>query len=136
MGLKRKEVTPMHPNEKVVRVMFGAWSKLDAELIVSLFADDGIWHNMMVDPIQGHDALRPAVESLVSVWTLNQVEITTILIEGDSVATERIDRIDIGDESVIVSVAGFFVIESGKVKIWRDYFDLRSIEQGLNQSLL
>jgi len=126
----------MHPNEKVVRDMFDAWSKLDAGLIVSLFADDGIWHNMMVDPIQGHDALRPAVESLVSVWTLNQVEVTTMLIEGDTVATERIDRIDIGDESVIVSVAGFFVIDGGKVKIWRDYFDLRIIEQGLNQSLL
>ena len=54
---------------------------------------------------------------MVSGWSLNQVEITTILIEGNSVATERIDRIDIGDKSGMASVAGFIVIESGKVKI-------------------
>ena len=126
----------MHVNEKLVRDMFDAWSKLDAELIVSYFADDGIWHNMMTDPIQGHDALLPIIEQVVSKWTLNRVEVTTMLVSEDLVVTERIDRIDIGDDSATVPIAGFFVIENEKVKIWRDYFDLRSLENGLNQSVL
>jgi len=117
----------VHPNEKLVRELFDAWSKLDAGLIVSYFADDGIWHNMMIDPIQGHKALLPVIESWVSKWTLNQVEVTTMLVDGDLVVTERIDRIDIGDDSATVPITGFFVIQNGKVKIWRDYFDLQSI---------
>ncbi len=39
-------------------------------------------------------------------------------------ATERIDRTKMGDKAVDLPCAGMFELEGGKIKVWRDYFDL------------
>ena len=45
-------------------------------------------------------------------------------ISSDVVVAERLDRTKAGDKSVDLPCAGVFEMENGKIKVWRDYFDL------------
>ena len=40
--------------------------------------------------------------------------------------TERVDRTKTGDKSVDLPCVGVFELENGKIKVWRDYFDLNT----------
>jgi limonene-1,2-epoxide hydrolase len=37
---------------------------------------------------------------------------------------ERVDRTRLGDKQVDLPCCGVFELSGGKIKVWRDYFDL------------
>jgi len=41
---------------------------------------------------------------------------------------ERIDTISFADRKAVLPVAGVFVMSNGKIKEWRDYFDLNTFK--------
>jgi limonene-1,2-epoxide hydrolase len=87
-------------NETVIREFLKAWSRLDAKELASYFTDDGIYHNMPLQPV------------------------VNIVAAGDLVIAERVDRTKAGDKSVDLPCVGVFELENGKIKVFRDYFDL------------
>ena len=40
------------------------------------------------------------------------------------VIVERLDRTEVGDIKVDLPCCGVFEMKEGKIKIWRDYFDM------------
>jgi limonene-1,2-epoxide hydrolase len=114
----------MSNNERVVRNFISAWSNLDVAELVSYFTEDGVYHNMMLEPVSGHENLTAFIGGFLSNWSETDWEITNVLSEGDTVVTERIDRTRIGDKRVDLPCAGIFEMRGGKIAVWRDYFDL------------
>jgi limonene-1,2-epoxide hydrolase len=52
-------------------------------------------------------------------------KVLSIAENGNKVLTERLDNFDLaGGKKLSVPVMGTFEIENGKIKAWRDYFDL------------
>jgi len=53
------------------------------------------------------------------------VDLFTIIAQGDHVATERIDHLKNKDGQILSSVkaVGFMQLANGKITTWRDYFD-------------
>jgi limonene-1,2-epoxide hydrolase len=49
--------------------------------------------------------------------------ILTIVSSNNVVIVERLDRTRAGDKSIDLPVVGVFELASGKIKVWRDYFD-------------
>ena len=45
---------------------------------------------------------------------------------------ERVDRTEVGDRSVELPCTGVFEMEDGKIKVWRDYFDLKTYTSALS----
>ena len=58
-------------------------------------------------------------------------EILSILAEGDLVIAERVDRTVVGGRNVDLPCVGVFEMENGKIKVWRDYFDMATFTQGV-----
>ncbi|TNE35678.1 MAG: limonene-1,2-epoxide hydrolase [Alphaproteobacteria bacterium] len=114
----------MANNEQIVRDFIAAWSRLDADEIVSYFAEDGIYHNMPVGPVQGTKALTQFIGGFIADWTSTEWDILNILSEGDVVMVERLDRTHVGEKPVNLPCFGIFEMEGGKIKVWRDYFDM------------
>lgn len=114
----------MSSNEDLIREFIGVWSTLDVNKIVEFFADDGIYHNMPTDPVSGKDNLREFIKGFIADWTETDWEIRHIFAQGDTVIAERVDRIKLGDKSVELPCLGIFEMGDGKIKEWRDYFDL------------
>ena len=114
----------MADNAAIVRAFIAAWSRLDPDELVDYFAEDGIYHNMPIGPVQGHAALRPFIAGFLASWSSTDWEVRHLVAAGDVVIAERIDRSVVGGKPVDLPCCGVFELENGKIKVWRDYFDM------------
>jgi len=122
----------MSDNARIVRDFIETWPSLDVERIVAFFTDDGVYHNMPIAPIAGRDALRAFIGAFLKDWTKTNWDVLNIVAAGDVVIAERVDHIHVGDKSVDLPCCGVFELENGKIKAWRDYFDLATYSKGLS----
>lgn len=116
----------MPNNVETVREFMAVWSNLNAEEIVAYFSEDGIYHNMPAHPVQGHEQLKVFIKGFIGPWTKTTWDILNIVGEGDLVLVERIDRTEIGNVKVDLPCCGVFEMQEGKIKVWRDYFDMNT----------
>jgi len=122
----------MTDNVQIIRDFIACWSRLDVAEIVSYFAEDGIYHNMPTDPVQGTEALTAFIGAFAGGWTSTEWDILTITDAGpDKVVAERLDRTMVGDKPVDLPCCGVFEMENGKIKVWRDYFDMGTYMKAL-----
>jgi limonene-1,2-epoxide hydrolase len=121
----------MEDNERIIREFIKAWSRLDPEELAAYFADDGVYHNMPIGPVSGRGDIEGFIRGFVGGWDETAWDLLHIMSSGDVVIAERIDRTRAGDKSVDLPCVGVFEMEGGKIKIWRDYFDLAAYQRGL-----
>lgn len=114
----------MSDNASVIRDFIGAWSRLDADELAGYFTDDGVYHNIPTAPVSGRDAVREFIAGFTANWTGTDWEILTLMADGDTVVCERIDRTQTKAGDVDLPCVGVFEMQDGKIRVWRDYFDL------------
>ncbi len=111
-------------NEQIIRQFISAWSRLDPEELSSYFSEDGVYHNMPSGPVRGRENVRKMIAAFIGPWTETQWDILHLVSAGDIVIAERLDRTKAGEKAVDLPCTGVFEMENGKIKVWRDYFDL------------
>jgi limonene-1,2-epoxide hydrolase len=121
----------MGDNEATVRDFIAAWSRLDVDELVGFFTSDGVYHNMPMGPVAGRENLRGFIAGFLKGWTSTNWEVLTLIGRGDIVVAERVDRTMVGDKPVDLPCCGVFQLEGGKIKVWRDYFDLGTYRTAL-----
>ncbi|MDZ4865818.1 MAG: limonene-1,2-epoxide hydrolase family protein [Alphaproteobacteria bacterium] len=114
----------MNENERIVRDFIAAWSTLNVDRIVGYFTDDGVYHNIMLQPVAGRENLRKFIQGFVKSWSATDWEIRTLISKGDIVIAERVDRTSLGAKQVALPCCGVFELKDGKIREWRDYFDM------------
>jgi limonene-1,2-epoxide hydrolase len=119
-------------NEQVVREFIEAWSRLDPEELSGYFTDDGVYHNMPTDPVGGRENVKNMIAGFIGSWTATEWDIISLISAGDLVIAERLDRTKAGDKAVDLPCVGVFEMQDGKIKIWRDYFDLSTYISGMS----
>ncbi|MFN4354477.1 limonene-1,2-epoxide hydrolase family protein [Parvibaculum sp.] len=119
----------MSSNEQVIRDFVDAWPRLDVKKIVGFFAEDGVYHNMMLEPVKGREALTGFIGGFVNGWSDVKWELLNISSSGSIVFAERVDRMKVGGKPVALPCCGVFEMEGGKIKVWRDYFDLATFSK-------
>lgn len=119
-------------NQQVVVDFIEAWSRLDPAELASFFTEDGIYHNIPSSPVQGRANVEAFIRGFSANWTETTWDILTIMSSGDTVIVERLDRTRAGDRSVDLPVVGVFELEGGRIKVWRDYFDLATYTQAMS----
>ncbi len=113
----------VNANEQVILDFIEAWSRLDPVELAGFFTDDGIYHNMPTQPVQGRANVEGLIRGFSASWTETTWDVLNIMSSGEVVIAERVDRTQAGDKSVDLPVVGVFELEGGKIKVWRDYFD-------------
>lgn len=121
----------MKTNEEIVRDFIAAWSRLNVDEIVAYFASDGTYYNMMNKLVSGHDNLRRFIGGFVKDWTRTTWDILNIVAHGNIVMAERLDRTLVAGKSVDLPCCGVFELKDGKIRMWRDYFDLATYTRTL-----
>ncbi|MDH3205223.1 MAG: nuclear transport factor 2 family protein [Gemmatimonadota bacterium] len=119
-------------NEQVIVDFIEAWSRLDPTELAGFFTEDGVYHNMPSQPVQGRANVEALIRGFSATWTQTTWDILNIMSSGNVVIAERVDRTRAGDRSVDLPVVGVFEMEAGKIKVWRDYFDLGTYTTGMN----
>lgn len=130
-----QERVAMSDNEKVIREFVQAWSNLDAEELASYFTEDAIYHNMPSDPVQGRASIQQFIAGFIRPWESTEWEIISLVTDGDIVIVERLDKTVVAGSPVNLPCLGYFQLEDGKIKLWRDYFDLATYTDALTQAL-
>ena len=115
---------------EIVQKLMDAFNARDAEAMRPLLAEDAVLENVMLDPIEGRDAIVAFQERYCSSVQSIDFRIHRFVEQGGVVATERSDDYVTGNgKQVKLLVAGFFEVEDGRIKLWRDYFDLATVQR-------
>ena len=114
---------------EVVRKFCAAWvDNLGAAELAAFFTDDAVYHNIPLAPVTGREAIanniasfiRPGAPGIESI----QFRVINIAANGPVVMTERVDVFKLPHKSFELPVMGTFEVSEGKIKAWRDYFDM------------
>jgi limonene-1,2-epoxide hydrolase len=108
----------------VVRRFCDSWAAGDLDATMVFFADDAVYHNIPVEPVQGVDAIRATIAGFTTGVRSVRFDVRHIAAAGDVVLTERVDVFELAGGRIDLPVSGTFELEGGKIVAWRDYFDM------------
>lgn len=123
MGRSGREGTSDREDDAMVREFLAAWERRDTDHIVGAFADDAVYHSVPLTPIVGKDAIRAWMAGFEGVAP-GRLEVRNQVAARGVVMNERTDHITLNGTPVSLPICGVFEIEGGKIKAWREYFDL------------
>jgi limonene-1,2-epoxide hydrolase len=116
----------------VVSDLVDAFNASDMARIMSHFTDASVYHNIPMAPVTGEKAIREVIQGFMGMSS--KVDWTVLhLVEGADgvVLTERVDRFMIKGKWVALPVMGTFEVVNGKIRAWRDYFDMNQFQSQL-----
>lgn len=119
----------------VVRQMIDAWDTMDWQRVEDLFAEDGVLHSMMIDPVVGRAQIGARIKALGAGATKMRLNVRNIGVVGDVVMVERVDEFTYKGHEGKVPVVGVLQVEGGRIKEWREYYDRAQLlkEMGVSQ---
>ena len=117
----------------MIRNFIAAWERRDTEFIVDSFTDDGVYHSIPLTPIVGKAAIREFVAGFVDVPP-GRLEIRHQIAADNIVMNERTDYITLNGVAVTLPICGVFEIQDGRIKEWREYFDLAPAKAAYGKS--
>ena len=120
---------------ELVRRFCAAWGdNMGTGELAAFFTDDAVYHNIPFAPIIGKEAIeknivsfiRPGKAAAPGVVPVESIDfrIINIAANGPVVMTERVDVFKLPNKSFELPVMGTFEVRDGKIKAWRDYFDV------------
>lgn len=119
-------------NERIVTQFCLDWAKKDINLLADYLADDVVYQMFEGRPdIVGKDAFIKELGGFLDNLKEVDWEILRTCTIGELVINDRIDHFIGEDEnrSMHFSIAGFFLVRDGKIKVWKDY----SLPGGITQ---
>lgn len=122
-------------NEAIVRDFISAWQRLNPSELAGYFSEDGVYHNMPSAAVVGRDNIEQFISGFISQWESTDWEVINLLADGDSVMVERLDKTVVAGSPVNLPCFGYFELSDGKIKLWRDYFDLATYTTALTAAL-
>lgn len=110
---------------ETVSAFLAAVVRRDLDAALPHLADDVTYDNVPVGAVRGRDAVWAALSrGVMAKATAVEWVVLRQAAEGDVVMNERLDRFLVDGRWVEIPVAGVFVVEDGRITLWRDYFDL------------
>jgi limonene-1,2-epoxide hydrolase len=111
--------------EELVERFAATWERGDVEEMLAFFADDAVYHNIPLQPAVGIDAIREHMSDFYGKLDSGiRPEVHHQLADGPLVMMERTDHFAANGQDVSLPICGVFEIEDGRIKHWREYFDM------------
>ena len=120
----------MTPQE-TVEAFIAHWNACDIDAMLGLCAEDIVYHNVPMEPVTGTVQMRAMVEGFLGDIEKCDWQIHAIAANGDTVLTERTDIFHFKDgRRAAIRVMGTFDLDAeGRIKGWRDYFDMLEFQR-------
>jgi len=113
-------------NSALVTEFIACWREKNVDKMLDYFAEDAVYINIPIEPPNvGKAAIRAVIETFVAMAEAMEFIVHH---QAETVAglvlNERTDRFLINGKWMALPVMGIFELENGKIKAWRDYFDV------------
>ncbi len=124
---------------EVVRRFCAAWAdNMTAEDLAAFFADNAVYQNIPLEPVIGRGNIAHNIASFVRPGPPGieglEFNVINIAANGPVVMTERVDVFKLPDRSFELQVMGIFEVIDGKIKAWRDYFDMNQFKSRMGDA--
>jgi len=116
------------------RDMFAAWDRMDWDGVVDLFAEDGVLHSVMQEPVVGRAAIAERMAILGSKCEQIELQIHSLGVIDGRVFVQRTDVFDFDGHHGEVPVVGIMTIADGKVTEWLEYYDRPTLLAGMGMA--
>lgn len=112
--------------EETVTSFIAAVEKGDIDAAVALMAEDAEYDNVPISKSIGHEQIRATLGMFIGPGSPTEFKVLRQVAAGNVVMNERIDSLTIGGKHVELPVAGVWEVDpsTGKIVLWRDYFDM------------
>src|SRR5271154_5497050 len=100
------------------------WPSGDAARLGSFFAEDAVYHNMPMEPVQGRAVIEATFAEFMSMGGRVGVDVAHMVADDSIVMTERADHFFRDGTTVSLPIVGVIEVHDGVITAWRDYFDL------------
>jgi limonene-1,2-epoxide hydrolase len=112
--------------------MVDAWNRMDWDRVVALFAEDGVLHSVMQDPIVGRPDIESRIRSLTAGLERIELRVKAMGVIDGRVFIERVDDFDVDGHHVELPVVGILAInDDGLVTEWLEYYDRATMMRGM-----
>lgn len=115
----------------LARTMFAAWDTMDWDAVTDLFAEDGVLHSVMHEPLVGREAVGERIALLGSKATSMKLVIKSLGVIDGRVFVERLDDFVYDGNHGEVPVVGIMSMDAGKVTAWVEYYDRPTLLAGM-----
>jgi limonene-1,2-epoxide hydrolase len=112
---------------EIVSAMTAAMAVKDYDTACTFFAAGCEYTNIPMGSVTGPEGVRAVLEPFFAPTLENEFLTIRSATEGNRVFVERLDRHRLPTGWVELPVTGVFEVEGGKIRVWRDYFDLATI---------
>ena len=126
----------MNDDEKIALAhrMLTAWDELRWDDVAAMFAEDGVLHSVMKEPVVGRSTidqhLQPFRENAANV----DLQVKSIGVIDGRVFIERVDVFDYAEHHGEVPVVGILSMEDGLITEWLEYYDRATLLAGMGAS--
>ena len=114
---------------EVVGAFIAAIERKDLDAALAYAAADIEYDNVPMPTVYGHDGVRSFLEPLVSGVDEVIFEVHRQLVGANVVMNERTDKFRVGETWIELPVTGVFEVRDGAIALWRDYFDLQTLNE-------
>jgi limonene-1,2-epoxide hydrolase len=110
------------------------WERGDADEMAAFFIEDGVYHNMPIEPVRGRTEIREFLASYLARMKPEKFLTVNMASNGNLVMVERLDTFrsrEPGHPRVELPVVGVFETAGDRIAAWRDYFDFAAFTRAL-----
>jgi ketosteroid isomerase-like protein len=105
--------------------LFASIDAMDTESFLSLIAEDAIFRFGSTPPVQGHVAIRAAVESFFASFAALRHDLQRLVAGGDAVVYEgEVTYTRHDGSNITLPFANIFEVEAGLISVYRIYIDI------------
>ena len=108
----------------IVDAFLKAFAAMDFDTALTFIAEDCEYTNVPMGTVCGHAGIREVLEPFFAQIHENEFVILRQSATGPIVFVERLDRHRLDHGWRELPVTGVFEVHSGRITVWRDYFDL------------
>ena len=110
-------------NDALVRRFLAAWERREVDVVLECLNDDAVYHAMPLAPIVGKAALHEWVAHFADAPP-PRLDVHHQVANEHVVINERTDYMTLNGRAVTLPICAVFEIEEGRIKAWREYFDV------------
>jgi limonene-1,2-epoxide hydrolase len=117
---------------ETVRTFLAAAERKDCDTAIQLVAADCQYTNLPMGTVFGRQGIRQTLEPFFAPIEVNEFRVLRVAADGPLVFVERLDRHRGAHGWWELPVTGVFEVHDGRITIWREYFDLLTMQKGMS----
>jgi limonene-1,2-epoxide hydrolase len=115
----------------VVRAFLAAAEQKDFESAVRLVSSECEYTNLPMGTVRGPEGIRETLDPFFASIEWNEFKVLRVAADGPVVFVERLDRHLSAHGWWELPVTGVFEVHGGRITVWREYFDLATMQRGM-----